>query len=1383
MLEVPEARGESADTHDEPFLYNKHNESIFDDCRYFPGLKHDQESVVKFDVNNSDFINHATLRALIVQLTSPEVIDYNLICDFFLTYRTFTDSHTVLGLLLTRLIWALQYVNSAMPETEHIGKLVLLRTFVVFRHWVLNYFVDDFVSDHKLCDAFVFYMNQITTESNLVNSSMVFEHKIITDIKIHWLSQINEFYNASINVDSPQNIFAYSLPSVSDLANFKKLTKSNTEASIHTNPSFRRSAMLSLYDQKAHHKCLIYDDANSNDENPQFSINNLLSQHKSSRTSLNDKLCEYQSKNSRRKPLGPSNKPPSGKHNYMNITDSSVALKKTSNLNEDDADKENITSVGFSTNGNVKLPSSKVLGIVPSTPVKKMEYTLRDALATSPKARTNSHLTDSTDVDVGRRKSIKKLMDGFKKSFNSNPERPSLQSDASGSVTLMEDPATEEQLTQSAEAIGSRVDILSARIVDELEYLIRYYIAEQKDAITETDDISRTAIEFQAPDEFVEVEVEEDDRTAIVTKSFANESLDPQEAEVSMVFSDLNLEKIDNLFSKDEITLPEQEFGPIQFPVTPVKLKHSPPIDRNSLGGFSTTSSFRRVTSINWNDEGNLNLENSALIDESASDIGDELKHNSFKTERMIKTSTQYFDVSNDIPTRQNPFDLNSAGLSNSSISTPSDIDNYDDEIADLGIAMSPQSMKKTLTLQKINNDGFATMSVNKRLSMLSRTSSGSLLKRDSIKSYLSYDSAFSVASNHKADADDNSHLKKKHGFHNLRRLVRDDADGNEEDVGSDGRSNASGERMSGLPYQLKTTSISSQISKTSSLRKSVRVSTLCALTELPFNDYRDSTPSSARGTSNIDHSTKLSDLAESSVFSIGAKSTARENNRSTSDRTSSNSVAIPGISNYALKELAAIPDESFSSKNPIQFALDKLEGKSNEKLTQADSSDTERDVEDLKPAVSEEERQKGLEDLFVDDASTGSVRYIPISKDVSPDVSVDAPDHVNNTEEILDEINNAATEDAIGYSSDIEEELRKKPITPIKTRARLVLHPSNSTPTMNMLFMSVPNSESTSPFSLMNPKAVLDGYALTFENLAIEKVMLEASHVSFVLSYDSKCLAEHLTIIEKDMLQEIDWKELIELQWNKELTPVNSWLEIIVNENYYNKNKGVNLVIARFNLMVNWTISEILLTRTEEERIAIISRYIHVAHHCLAMQNFSTLMQLILALTSEKVAKLKSTWKNLPPGDILTLKNLEELTSPLKNFINIRLCTNLIKPSRGCIPFVGLYLSDLVFNAERPKFVKKPKQAASVKQNDSYEKSVTLGDSTLSTEGTSPEEDRLINFSRFRTSVHVVKSLSQCIEWSSNYRFPIDEELLRKCLYIKSLDEEEMNYCLEVNS
>lgn len=1224
------------------FAYNNHNESIFDDCRYFPGLRAENASVVKFDAQDGESISQATLKALVVQLTSPEVIDYSLICDFFLTYRTFSDSHTVLSLLVTRLVWALQYIRANDAASSKLGKLVLLRTFVVMRHWILNYFYDDFEQDDDLCNAFVYHINQITHASGLVSAEMPFEAKIFSDLKTHWLAQIAEFYNYA---PPPEPVFNTPLPSLAVFA-ARKMTKSNTEASIHTNASFRRSAMLSLYDQRVHHKCIVYDGADES----QIPIGNLLSQHKSSRLSLNDKLRDYHAKPASKKDRlkvfrqheAPSLAP---KHTYLGLSDSSLALKKTSSVPESPTEPEGLIKTGFSTNGHVTLPSSKVTKIVPNSPVKKMNFSLKNQQNSNSLSRPASIL----EVDeFGRKTSIKKIVENWTKSFHSadskSEKSPVLGSDA---------PACPETPEPVVDVIGDRVDILSARIVDELEFVIRYYIADKKELITEAnDDISRSAIEF-SPKEKQDVEV-------------ASMAKDPSCREIY----ELNIEKIDNLFSLDSL----------EHEVT--KDISSPPLSkssrRSSFGG--------RVTSINWN-EGNLFLDNSALLCETS----------------IVRSETKYFDLSS-LAQRASQLER---FQSESSEFDSSDLENYDADIADLGIAMSPQKMQKRVVLRISFSENLASRGI----APLSRNSSGSMCK--SMKSYLSYDSAFSAISEDRKAAQMSSNLKKKNACQNLRKLAH---------VGS--------EEPDIFRQSMPSPSPRKRASTLS--RRSVRFSTLCALTELPFNSLRGSI-GSERGM----------EMSENSQNPIGIKDV-----RDQSDRSSTASVAIPGITNLVLKELASIPDESFSNKNPILYALSKLEGELKLDLTANTSILSDDDTKRAKIELQlETPEQIGDE----------------TDQNCHPD-----------TDQILEEINNAVTEDAIEYSSDIEAEIRRKPVTPIKTKPRSALIASSSTPTMHQLLLSVSCAESGSPYSVLNPKLVLDGYALVSPSLGIETVMELGSHVSFILNYESRAIAEHFTIIERDILQEIDWKELIELKWNKELTPVNSWLEIIVNDEYYDKNKGVNLVIARFNLVVNWIISEILLTTSEDERIEIISRMIHVAYHSYEMQNFATLMQVILALTSEKVSKLKATWQRLQPGDILTMKHLEQLTSPLKNFINIRLSTNQIKPLKGCIPFIGLYLSDLIFNAERPKFAKRQaeKPAAPVCGND------TVGDSTLSTNQSSDPE-RMINFARFRTSVHIVKSISQSIEWSQNYKISLDQELLKKCLYIKSLDESEMNICL----
>lgn len=1381
------------------FKYNNHQESIFDDIKLFPSLRQgtDNTDIVKFDETEDHLINHGTIKALIVQLTSPDVIDYNLICDFFLTYRSFITGETVMNLLLIRLIWSLQYCVSSKEENVTIGKLVLLRTFVVLRHWIINYFVDDFIGNAKLCNEFVDVLNDVvdlldvpgSPEPTENISSFSFEKKIITNLKIHWVSAINDFLNLNIDLDlliEANQLLQFKLPPMTD---FKPNLPE--EMSIHTNPSFRRSAMLSLYDKQIH-KCLIYDEQTEK-ENPQYSINNLLLQHQSSRISLQNKLNEFKSSPKVSQGKFKENKTdtnnttkPLGNHNYLNLKDNSWQINnKKPAAKPTVSSPDRLTTTGFSTNGNIKLPSSKVNNILPSTPVKKMDdFTINY----NNKEATGSPIHTSTSNDImNRKKSIKKFMDGFKKSksvkFNNTHNH--INSPVLDNDNKQDSPNKSPRLKQAFQVtkstsdnslvsenekftlllnstiqiiddgqdnskIGNRVDILSARIIDELEYLIRHYIkSTSPSTINETVNSKGSQRDTDGIDHDPEItgnpivdelphSLQNDARGVTMSTDLGSpqkkakrtpplSSLFPNEVSIAdesiQDLSDLNIGKIDNLVNKDDRNLSDSAKRQI--------------LPNNFLS--DSTSSFQRPASINWNDD--VDLDNSSpshsqeITDDhldvsgSGMDFEDSKIINHLDAESLvsvpepeqepeddlilpvqdkvgrgiIKSSTQYFDVSTELPDHRLHFNEDNQSFESGSVSTPSNLSDYDAEVADLGIALSPQSVKKQTKRISFADQRFSHNSITSG-KRFSHSSMASGLKRDSVKSYLSYDSAFSVSnetSGSQALGDFETLLRKKNGYNNLRTIA-----------GINTR------KSTDLGLDLKNRSVLSIVSRSSSIRPSVRFSNLCALTELPFSS---DLPDDRKGSSI--RSSKQSGVADSSIFSVAIKSRKSSMKRSLDNRlstnSSTNSVAIPGISNYVLKELAAIPDESLQSINdPVQFALSKLEGR--------DSKSSMRKVEDTQEP---------------NDSNNGG----------------------DDTQAILNEINNAHTED---YGSFTQHEITQElPLTPIKKSA-------------GNLVTSTPNFYGLE--ALRSPKIILDNYHMSNNLLDIEHVMQSDSHVSFVLSYNSKTIADHFTMIEKDMLQEVDWKELIELKWNKDLEPVNSWLDIIVNDKYYFLNKGVNLVIARFNLMVNWIISEILLTKHQNERIAIISRFIHVAQNCYSLQNFSSLMQIILALTSEKVQKLKETWKNLAPGDILMLKNLEELASPFKNFLNIRICINKMKPSKGCIPFVGLYLSDLIFNAERPTYIKhKSNVIKKVITSPTTLSAPTDVDSTISSINSRNELDKIVNFSKFRTAVHIVKSLSQCIEWSSNYKVVPNQELLSKCLYIKSLDEEEMNYCI----
>jgi hypothetical protein len=248
--------------------------------------------------------------------------------------------------------------------------------------------------------------------------------------------------------------------------------------------------------------------------------------------------------------------------------------------------------------------------------------------------------------------------------------------------------------------------------------------------------------------------------------------------------------------------------------------------------------------------------------------------------------------------------------------------------------------------------------------------------------------------------------------------------------------------------------------------------------------------------------------------------------------------------------------------------------------------------------------------------------------------------------------------------------------------------------------------------------------------------------HLPFTLAFDSQILAQQFTLIEKDALNEIDWKDLIEMRW-KDVTPDSrSWVEFLRSS----EPRGVEVVIARFNLMVKWAVSECVLTQNLEERVRTVIKYIHIAAHCRKYRNFATMMQLTVALTSKDLSSLTKTWSSISREDLQTLKNLEELVSPTGNFHNLRAEMEGAGADQGCIPFVGIYTHDLLVNYERPS------QIAST-----------------------PTTEPLVNFEKCRSNATIVKNLLRLLEASQLYRFLPIEGITERCLWMAALSDEEI--------
>jgi len=97
-------------------------------------------------------------------------------------------------------------------------------------------------------------------------------------------------------------------------------------------------------------------------------------------------------------------------------------------------------------------------------------------------------------------------------------------------------------------------------------------------------------------------------------------------------------------------------------------------------------------------------------------------------------------------------------------------------------------------------------------------------------------------------------------------------------------------------------------------------------------------------------------------------------------------------------------------------------------------------------------------------------------------------------------------------------------------------------------------------------------------------------------------------------------------------------------------------------------------MTRSLPERVRCIIKFIHIAAHARRLQNFATMYQITVALLSPDIVRLRKTWAFVSSADVSTLKELENLVMPVRNFRNLRSEMETVTGESGCIPFLGMF-------------------------------------------------------------------------------------------------------------
>ncbi|CAG8483477.1 3669_t:CDS:10 [Funneliformis caledonium] len=298
-----------------------------------------------------------------------------------------------------------------------------------------------------------------------------------------------------------------------------------------------------------------------------------------------------------------------------------------------------------------------------------------------------------------------------------------------------------------------------------------------------------------------------------------------------------------------------------------------------------------------------------------------------------------------------------------------------------------------------------------------------------------------------------------------------------------------------------------------------------------------------------------------------------------------------------------------------------------------------------------------------------------------------------------------------------------------------------------------------------------------------------QSPYRSFILNYRSEVIAKQFCLIERDLLLKVNWEELVQVGYTSNDKDTESVQELEEEQEFLKgeprkrvRDNGVDKVIERFNLSCDWVATEIVLTRSMEDRIRVIEKFIRIAQKCLQFSNFATLTQILLGLQSSPVERLRRTWTRIRKEDLRILKELNEYISPFGNWKVIReamrqsiedatILKALIKQGKrrgsdvrkintGCIPFLGLYLSDLVFNAAVPSFIDPPSQPPTPSSP-----SFNVPSSPLY------HQQPLINFHKHRTTATIIKRILTFQNLSREYSFYVDKEIYDKCFGLKGFE------------
>ncbi|GAA5919284.1 hypothetical protein JCM1841_006540 [Sporobolomyces salmonicolor] len=132
----------------------------------------------------------------------------------------------------------------------------------------------------------------------------------------------------------------------------------------------------------------------------------------------------------------------------------------------------------------------------------------------------------------------------------------------------------------------------------------------------------------------------------------------------------------------------------------------------------------------------------------------------------------------------------------------------------------------------------------------------------------------------------------------------------------------------------------------------------------------------------------------------------------------------------------------------------------------------------------------------------------------------------------------------------------------------------------------------------------------------------------------------------------------------------------------------SVRKMSALSTRLTGWIAETILGESDQKKRTYLVKYFVKLGDRLLALSNYNALFAVFTALNSSTIIRLRKTWDGLAPKYKAILEVLRRATDHSRNYAEYRGKIRQTVPP--CLPFVGLFLTDLIFifegnRAERP--------------------------------------------------------------------------------------------------